>query len=127
MKIKYDFVTYESALVDVDETLGNTILEIEKETRLHNRREKRKHTSFGVLEKYDLEPTHAPDYVVQAELARVKQAIALLTPDQKDLLYRVFFDGEDLVDIATADGVSYQAIQNRKNKALKRLRKILEN
>ena len=116
MKIAYTFATDDSALVEVDETLGNTILEIEKETRLHNRRERRKHTSISVLEKYDLEPSHAPDFVTLAEIARLKKALEILAPEQKDLLYRVYFDNEDLVDIATKEGVSYQAIQNRKKR-----------
>lgn len=50
-----------------------------------------------------------------------------LTDNQKDLVYDLFGLCKTAIDVANEQDVSYQAIQNRRTKILKRLKKLLES
>ncbi len=73
-----------------------------------------------------------PDAEFQTEiehgdtLAELRAAIQELEPQQQELIYRIFFNNERPIDIARETGVSKQAIDDRLNKILRRLKKILK-
>lgn len=50
-----------------------------------------------------------------------------LTDSQKDLVYDLFGLCKTAVDVANEQNVSYQAIQNRRTKILKRLKKLMKS
>lgn len=53
-------------------------------------------------------------------------AIAKLQPQQRELLYRVYWNGEKQKDIAAEDGVSERAITGRMKKIYASLKKFME-
>lgn len=79
----------------------------------------------------DMGPTvHEYAFPERKELdPRIEQltcAMQQLTPTQRDLIYDIYGSCRSLEEIAAEDGVSRQAIYNRKDKILKRLRKLME-
>ena len=131
MKIKYEFVTKETKEIEVDERLYNESKEIDRLIYNSDQRETRRHQSLDVLTFYDLEPVDESVNIeatclFNADRQKLKKALQLLNADQKDLVRRVFFVGQSLTFIANEQGVSVQAIHNRLNKILERLRKSFD-
>ena len=60
-------------------------------------------------------------------VAALHKAIATLSPQQQDLVRRIYFEGEMAMNIAAEDGVSKTAIHNRMNRIYADLKKILKN
>ena len=128
MKIKYEFAT-ETVEVEVSEKLGNIIVDLDRREYNVNHKETRRHCS---LDAFNLDDALFPsDEDVEAEVtamdetSRLYAAIALLEPQQKDLVQQVFFENLKIVDIAAEEGVSEAAIRNRLKKITQRLKKVL--
>lgn len=60
------------------------------------------------------------------EVVKLRKAMRQLTPAQLDLIYSIFGEMRTCADIAREQGVTKQAVGNRKNKILKRLKKLME-
>lgn len=60
------------------------------------------------------------------EMARLFRAMETLTPSQRELVLKVYFEKMRISDIARAEGVSKQSVHERVGRALKRLKKSLE-
>ena len=60
------------------------------------------------------------------EMARLFRAMEALTPSQRELVLKVYFEKMRISDIARAEGVSKQSVHERVGRALKRLKKSLE-
>ena len=128
MKIKYEFAT-ETVEVEVSEVLGTVIVALDRREYNINHKETRRHCS---LDAFNLDDTLFPsDENVEAETEtkdqyhRLYDAIALLEPQQKELVRQVFFNERKIEDIASEEGVSEAAIRNRLKKIIQRLKKIL--
>lgn len=61
----------------------------------------------------------------QALLDKLRDAIEMLQPQQKDLILKIFFEGRTCTSIADEDGVSKAAISNRLKKIYAALGKKL--
>jgi RNA polymerase sigma-70 factor (ECF subfamily) len=59
-------------------------------------------------------------------IQRLKDAVCFLTAEQKDLVRRVFFNGEKITDIADKLGVDKSAISHRLERILAKLKKSLQ-
>ena len=70
-------------------------------------------------------PASLEDEIREIRHADLYEAISTLDPDQKELLTRVYWDGESQTDIAREMGVSTVAITQRMNRIYARLRKEL--
>jgi RNA polymerase sigma-70 factor (ECF subfamily) len=127
MKIRYDFINGDTKEIETTQEIFDASNELDHKIHLNNRREKRRHTSYDVLALYDLEPSVEIDFVRYAEKEKLKRALGTLNKEQKDLVRKVFFNGEQLKDIAREYGTTYQAIQNRMDKIIKKLQKVFEN
>ena len=58
--------------------------------------------------------------------AMVEQAYRELLPRQRELLRKIYLCGKGIREIASEEGVSYQAVQNRLRKLLKKMRNALK-
>ena len=129
MKVTYTFANGETKEIEVDETTGELIKDLDRQERNNNKKETRRHYSIEYATTlYGIEPADKSvnleqDIIYGEDLKHLHKALDTLTTDQKDLVRRVFFNREQLKDIALKFGVSYQAIQDRLNKILKKLRK----
>lgn len=63
----------------------------------------------------------ADDYV------DLRKAMEKLRPQQRELLHRIFWEGERQVDIAREEGVGNSVISERMRRIYKKLRKILQD
>ena len=64
------------------------------------------------------------DVIDDEDKKRLYKAIAALTPDQQELVRRVYFNNERLADIAREQGVSRAALTNRMNRIIASLKKF---
>jgi RNA polymerase sigma factor (sigma-70 family) len=61
---------------------------------------------------------------IQAEL--LHSAIGKLSPEEQQLIYALFFDEVGVRSYAREQGVTHRAIQNRRDRILKKLKKMLK-
>ena len=96
--------------------------------------------------KYDVIPFSAMDYdghfvdniidervdlekivEVKMQIEELNKALATLTKKERELIEAIFYKEESLRSIGKKEKVSYQAIGKRRDKILKKLRKLLED
>ena len=128
MKIRYQFAT-ETVEVEVSEELGNIIVDLNRQEYNNHHKETRRHCS---LDAFNLDDALFPseedieaEVVAKDQYNRLYAAIALLEPQQKELVRQVFFEDRKIVDIAAEEGVSEAAIRNRLKRITQHLKKIL--
>ncbi len=128
MKIRYQFAT-ETVEVEVSEELGNIIVDLDRQEYNNHHKETRRHCS---LDAFNLDDALFPseedieaEVVAKDQYNRLYAAIALLEPQQKELVRQVFFENRKIVDIAAEEGVSEAAIRNRLKRITQHLKKIL--
>ena len=119
MKIRYQFAT-ETVEVEVSEELGNIIVDLDRQEYNNHHKETRRHCS---LDAFNLDDALFPseedieaEVVAKDQYNRLYAAIALLEPQQKELVRQVSFENRKIVDIAAEEGVSEAAIRNRLKK-----------
>lgn len=128
MKIRYQFAT-ETVEVEVSEELGNIIVDLDRQEYNNHHKETRRHCS---LDAFNLDDALFPseedieaEVVAKDQYNRLYAAIALLEPQQKELVRQVFFEDRKIVDIAAEEGVSEAAIRNRLKRITQHLKKNL--
>ena len=119
MKIKYEFVNGEVSEIEVDRQEYNI-----------NRKETRRHVLLSTIDPAErylaAEEDLLQDLIDEEDHERLMAAIAKLQPQQRELLYRVYWNGEKQKDIAAEDGVSERAITGRMKKIYASLKKFME-
>lgn len=120
--------------IEVEDSFATAYLEIDAESK----RNEWKHERWATRHSCSLEritdngfQIAAPDDVEEEaekaeEHAALKAAIAELTPEQQELIRRVYFNDEEEQKIAQELGVSKQAINQRVMRTLAALKKILK-
>ena len=127
MKIKYEFAN-ETIEIEVEEEWADIVIDLDRQEYNVNHKETRRHCS---LEAYNLDDALLPsdedverDVIADEDKKRLYKAIAALTPDQQELVRRVYFNNERLADIAREQGVSRAALTNRMNRIVASLKKF---
>ena len=127
MKIKYEFAN-ETIEIEVEEEWADIVIELDRQEYNVNHKETRRHCS---LEAYNLDDALLPsdedverDVIADEDKKRLYKAIAALTPDQQELVRRVYFNNERLADIAREQGVSRAALTNRMKRIVSSLKKF---
>lgn len=127
MKIKYEFAN-ETIEIEVEEEWADIVIDLDRQEYNVNHKETRRHCS---LEAYNLDDALLPsdedverDVIADEDKKRLYKAIAALTPDQQELVRRVYFNNERLADIAREQGVSRAALTNRMNRIVSSLKKF---
>ena len=62
----------------------------------------------------------------QMMIEAVRNAISRLNAEERDIIERLYFNDETLSSVARDKGVTYQTIQWRKDRILRKLKEILE-
>ena len=129
MKIKYEFAN-ESVEIEVDETWGAVLIELDRQEHNNNQTETRRHCS---LDAYNLDDGLFPsDVDIERDLGitednrRLYAAIKKLEPRQQYLVEQVYFEGRKQIDLAKEEGVSHVAITYALQRAVKKLKKFLQ-
>jgi len=133
MKITYKFVNGETKEIEVDEILGKEINNIQRNQESKSRAYRRRNLSldYAINEQGIQYTDENNDPVKQIfdnselkiDLKCLAEGMNLLTADQRDLVRRVFFNGEEQKTIANELGISKQAINDRLKKIYKKLLK----
>lgn len=129
MKISYEFVTGEISEIEVDEHLGGMLLDFDRQQYNNDHKETRRHVSLDGMD-YEGElfasAEDTEDAVERREdMARLFSAMQALSPAQRELVEKVYFEERKITDIAREEGVTEAAIRNRLKKIYPRLKKFL--
>ncbi len=129
MKITYEFVTGEVSEVEVDERLGGMLLDLDRQQYNNDHKETRRHISLDGMDYEGELFVSAKDTEGEAvrreDMARLFSAMETLSPDQRELVEKVYFEERKITDIAREEGVSKQSVHERVQRALKKLEKNL--
>jgi RNA polymerase sigma factor (sigma-70 family) len=127
MKITYEFVTGEISEAEVDERLGGMLLDLDRQQENNDQKETRRHFSLNGMD-YEgelfasAEDTEG-EAVRREDMARLYSAMEALSPSQRELVKKVYFEERKMTDIAREEGVTKQSVHERVERALKKLKK----
>lgn len=129
MKITYEFVTGEISEVEVDERLGGMLLDLDRQQYNNDQKETRRHFSLDGMD-YEGELFVSAEDTEKAvehreDMARLYSAMEALSPSQRELVKKIYFEERKITDIAREEGVSKQSVHERVQRALKKLEKNL--
>lgn len=133
--IQYTLVNGKCATYEADEKIALAYEQVEIETRREEERARwRRRKKLNSLEEMSesgvqfvsSEPNPEELAIHRDEYSRLHKAVSLLPENQQKLITNVYFNGQSLAEIAKEEGVSYQAIQNRMAKILKKLKTFLD-
>ncbi len=127
MKITYEFVTGEVSGVEVDEHLGGMLLDLDRQQDNNDQKETRRHVSLDSMD-YEGELFASAEDTERAvehreDMARLYSAMEALSPSQRELVEKVYFEERKITDIAREEGVTKQSVHERVERALKKLKK----
>lgn len=126
MKITYEFVTGEISEVEVDESLGGMLLDLDRQQYNNDQKETRRHVSFDGMD-YEGELFVSAEDTERAvehreDMARLYSAMEVLSPDQRELVKKVYFEERKITDIAREEGVSHVAVHDRLERIYKKIK-----
>ena len=129
MKISYQFCN-ETIEIEVDEEWANVLHELDRVEYNANHRETRRHCSLDALNLDDAflpsEDDTERDAIRNIEAGRLHEALAQLEHRQRYLIEEIYLKERRLVDLAAELGIDKSAVRHALDRALKRLKKILE-
>ena len=130
MKINYKFVTGEAVEIEVEDAMGEAVVELESKTYKLERKETRRHQSYSddndkqdifVDKSADIEG----DVFKKIKYSKLMDALEKLIPKQRELVQKAFFEGLSETEIAREMGVSQQAISKQFKVIYKKLKNFL--
>ena len=95
MEIKYEFVTGEVLAIEVEDALGEVLLEFDRQEKNNDRRETRRHMSLDGMDFegewfVSSEDTEGAA-LCQEDMGRLARALEMLSPEQRELVLKVYF------------------------------------
>lgn len=130
MKIRYEFVNGEVSEIEVDEGLGELLVDFDRQQYNNDHRETRRHVSLDGMDYEGELFTSAEDtegeLLRREDTARLMEAMEALSPSQRELVLKVYFNGRSLVSIAAEEGVDKSSISHRLERIYKKLKKFLK-
>ena len=130
MKVNYKFVTGEAVEIEVEDAMGEAVVELESKTYKLERKETRRHQSYSddndkqdifVDKSADIEG----DVFKKIKYSKLMDALEKLIPKQRELVQKAFFEGLSETEIAREMGVSQQAISKQFKVIYKKLKNFL--
>ena len=126
MKITYEFVTGEVSGVEVDERLGGMLLDLDRQQENNDQKETRRHFSLNGMD-YEGELFASAEDTERAvehreDVARLYSAMEALSPSQRELVKKVYFEERKITAIAREEGVSHVAVRDRLERIYKKIK-----
>ena len=130
MRVRYEFVNGEWSEIEVEDSLGELLVELDRQEYNNDHRETRRHTSLDGMD-YEGALFAAPDdpaaeLVWKEDATRLWQAMEALSPSQQELVRRVYFENAKVSEIAREEGVDKSAISHRLDRIYRKLKKFLK-
>lgn len=130
MKIRYEFVNGEVSEIEVDEGLGELLVDFDRQQYNNDHKETRRHVSLDGMDYEGELFTSAEDtereLLRREDTARLMEAMKALSPSQRELLLKVYFNGQSCASIAVEEGVDKSSISHRLERIYKKLKKFLK-
>lgn len=128
VKVRYELITGEVSEIEVDQDFGDLLVDFERQEYNNDHRETRRHVSLDGMD-YEREifvsgVNTESEVESREDISRLYCAMESLSPAQRELVLKVFFEKVRVADIARAEGVTEAAIRNRLQKIYARLKKI---
>ena len=128
-KVRYEFITGEVSEIEVEQGFGDLLVDFERQEYNNNHKETRRHVSLNGMdyegEMFAAELDTEGDVESREDISRLYCAMEALSPAQRELVLKVFFEKVRVADIARAEGVTEAAVRNRLQKIYARLKKFL--
>ena len=130
MKIRYEFTNGEISEIEVEDSLGELLVELDRQEYNNDHKETRRHTSLDGME-YEGALFASPDdpaaeLVRKEDAARLRQAMEALSPAQRELVLKVYFEGRSYASIAREEKVDESAIRDRIRRIHKKMKNFLK-
>ena len=130
MRIEYEFVTGEVSEIEVEDSIGEVLLDFDRQERNNDRRETRRHMSLDGMDFegewfVSAEDTER-DVLYRDDMGRLAGALGALSSEQRRLVLKVYFKGMRVADIAREEGVGESAIRDRLRRIHKKMKKYLK-
>ena len=126
MKITYEFVTGEVSEVEVDEALRGMLLDLDRQQYNNDQKETRRHVSLDSMdyegELFASAEDTEEEAVRREDMARLYSAMEILSPSQRVLVKKVYFEKRKITDIAREEGVSHVAVRDRLERIYKKIK-----
>lgn len=128
-KIIYQFADGTQNEVEVSDEFYAQYQEMEKEEKNKNRAETRRHTSLSQIQENGFEPAlqepSLEEKLLKEEMKKeLLQAISTLTPEQQDLIYKVFYENKSTSEIAKEMGSLDSSVSHKLERIYKKLKKF---
>ena len=129
VKVRYEFITGEVSEIEVDQDFGSLLVDFERQEYNNDHKETRRHVSLNGMDYEGEIFASGADTESEAEsredISRLYCAMESLSPAQRELVVKVFFEKVRVADIACEEGVTEAAGRNRLQKIYARLKKNL--
>ena len=130
MRIRYEFVNGEVSEIEVDDSLGELLVDFDRQQYNNDHRETRRHVSLDGMDYEGELFVSAKDtegeLLRREDTARLMEAMEALSPSQRELALKVYFNGKSVTSIAAEEGVDKSAISHRLERIHKKLKKLLK-
>lgn len=136
MRINYEFLTGERLEIEVDENIGEVIIEMEKMQSRRNRAETRRHNSLEFMQENrdGNRPMQFADnradveqiIIHSDEKERLHRAIQKLDRKDSIIVKKYYFEDKTMVEIGKELGITAMAVSKRLKKIPDKIKKLLD-
>lgn len=134
MKITYNFVDGETIEIEVNDEIGNIILDMDRCEYNNDHTETRRHISIELFndKSPELSDEKKPEFIMIGNLTldmqdeRFNKALETLTPVQRDLIEHIYFKGMKAREYAALIGRKENTVSSTHDRALKRIEKFFK-
>lgn len=132
MEVTYNFVNGENVIVSVDEKLGDTIMQLDKDLYNNNQKETRRHQSLNeMVDKagtfVDKNVNIEDDFLRRSDVDKLYEAISKITPSEQNLIHKLYLSKNPITQkqYAKMIGVTENAVKQKIKWLRNKLKKLL--
>lgn len=136
MRISYEFITGEKFEIEVDDNIGEVIIEIEKMQSRRNRAETRRHNSLEFMQENrdGYRPMQFADnradveqiIIHSDEKERLHRAIQKLDRKDSIIVKKYYFEDKTMEEIGKELGITAMAVSKRLKKIPDKIKKVFD-
>jgi RNA polymerase sigma-70 factor (ECF subfamily) len=129
MKILYQFANGEISEIEVSDELGELLLGLDRQEYNNDHKETRRHVSLDGMdyegELFAADSDTAEQAALNMEVEALRRAVDALSPRQRDLVRKVYFEGRNIASIAREEKVDESSVRERLRHIYKKIKKFL--
>lgn len=136
MRISYEFITGEKFEIEVDDNIGEVIIEMEKMQSRRNRVETRRHNSLEFMQEnrdgycpmqFADNRADVEQIIIHSdEKERLHRAIQKLDRKDSIIVKKYYFEDKTMVEIGKELGITAMAVSKRLKKIPDKIKKVFD-